>query len=560
MKVAHVGRWFAALVAACAVMFTAHAAHAQAGVTGDPLQFCIARVAAGSTPRAILAGSARFDCTTDQRQFGPGDYWARSGPLRIGVDQPARIRVASLWQEDATLYARYADGMTIALRGDGHATTTRLQLGAMVEFVVPARHVAVTRLLWRVEGAANIRGIVVAPRLATAGQSQRSNLLLAALYAAFAGLCASLLLYNAALYGALRYRFQLAYCTMVAGLLVYALSSSGALAWWWPSIANNDRLRVNYVSQALSAASVLVFARFFFEPRIVAGWVRRAIWVACAALMGTALLFVALAPWQVKLLDQLYASSFILLLLTVVAILWRGWRLRSKYLWLFVIAWVGPITLAAVRIANNFGLIAYSFLVDNSTLMAMACEALTSSLAIAYRIRLLSQERDEAREQEIAARLLADTDPLTGLMNRRSFLTQAIGRSGDQTLVLLDIDHFKRVNETIGHDGGDEVLRVVARTLRQAMPSGALVARMGGEEFACLSDAADAVPPLDILDRLRGARMPFDIGVTSSIGICTGPLLREVDWKALYRQADRALFAAKSAGRDRARDAGQLAA
>ena len=54
--------------------------------------------------------------------------------------------------------------------------------------------------------------------------------------------------------------------------------------------------------------------------------------------------------------------------------------------------------------------------------------------------------------------------------------------------------------------------------------------------------------------------MPFDLAVTAIIGTCTGPLLREVDWKTLYRSADRALFAAKAAGRDRARDAAQLAA
>ena len=68
------------------------------------------------------------------------------------------------------------------------------------------------------------------------------------------------------------------------------------------------------------------------------------------------------------------------------------------------------------------------------------------------------------------ARLLADADPLTGLLNRRAFLEQAIGRPGAQTLHLIDIDHFKAVNDTLGHDGGDEVLRVFARTLRAAVP------------------------------------------------------------------------------------------
>ena len=68
------------------------------------------------------------------------------------------------------------------------------------------------------------------------------------------------------------------------------------------------------------------------------------------------------------------------------------------------------------------GMVEPSLLVDNSTVIAMAIEALLSSTAIAYRILLLSRERDAAREQEIAARLLADTDPLTGLLNRRAFL------------------------------------------------------------------------------------------------------------------------------------------
>lgn len=560
MKVAEVRRWLAAWVTACVILLAPQPANAQAGVVGAPVAVCLKRAVAGSTPLAVLDRPAGFDCTTDQRRFGPGDFWVLSEPLHMAAPSPVRLRIASLWQQSATLYVRYADGATVRLGGDGRATSRRIQLGAIVEYDLPVRRAPVARLLWRVDGAANMRGVLVAARLATPVESARSNLVLAALYAGFAGLCVSLLLHNLALFGALRHRFQLAYCVMVGTLLVYALSSSGALAWVWPGIANNDRLRVNYATQALAGVSAMVFARFFFEPRVFAGWVGRAVSAACGAVLGAAALVVLLAPWQAKRLDQLYAGSFALLLLTVAPILWRGWRLRSNYLWLFALAWAAPISLATVRIGYNFGLVGYSFLVDNSTLMAMACEALTSSLAIAYRIRLLSRERDEAREREIAVRHLADTDPLTGLLNRRSFLTQAIGREGDQTLLLLDIDHFKHVNETIGHDGGDEVLRVVARTLRRSMPPDALVARMGGEEFACLSDAAVAVPPATLLDQLRTERMPFDVIVTSSVGTCTGPLAREVEWKLLYRQADRALFAAKAAGRDRARDATQLAA
>lgn len=553
-------RWMAGLALALAAWLSAAPADARAGMVGAPIRVCVKRVAAGDDPLALLARPIGFDCLTEQRRFGVGDYWVASVPVRLDARWPARIRVGSLWQRDATLWAGYGDGAVARLPGDGRALSRRLQLGAIVEWKLPQRGIPVTRLLWRVDGAANMRGIVVDVRSATPMESAESNAVLAGLYGAFGGLCLSLLITNLALFGALRHRFQLAYCTMVAALMVYALSSSGALAWILPGLANNDRLRVNYVSLALSAVAALAFARSFFEPRVFAGAIARCATAVTALLIASTTLFVLGAPWQVKLLDQFYAVSFVGLVLLAPPALWRAWRQRSNYLWLFGVAWLVPIALATLRIGSNFGLVHWSFWVDNSTLFAMAVEALTSSLAIAYRIRLLSRERDEARQQEMAARLLADTDPLTGLLNRRAFLSRAIGREGDQCLLILDIDHFKRVNETIGHDGGDEVLRVLARALRAATPPGALVARFGGEEFVMVC-AADAAPnPAALLDRLRAERMPFDIRVTSSLGACTGPLTRETEWKALYRHADRALFAAKAAGRDRARDAAQLPA
>ncbi|PKP91147.1 MAG: hypothetical protein CVT77_13120, partial [Alphaproteobacteria bacterium HGW-Alphaproteobacteria-16] len=154
---------------------------------------------------------------------------------------------------------------------------------------------------------------------------------------------------------------------------------------------------------------------------------------------------------------------------------------------------------------------------------------------------------------------LADTDPLTGLLNRRAFLAQAIGRKGDQTLLVLDLDHFKQVNDTIGHDGGDEVLRAVARAMRALAPPGTLVARIGGEEFAMVGNTGQTADTDALLTRLRATRMPFDLRVTASIGIATGPLMEERDWKKLYRAADRALFDAKAGGRDRAKAARQAA-
>ncbi len=545
---------------ACALLalgVTATPALADSGIVGTPIQVCIAR---GSGPAAVMA-KARYDCATTQRAFGPGDFWAMSQPLPAGTGlTPLRVRVASLWQDRLTLHALYADGAIVAMPMDARAMTRHIQLGAIIEQAPPVRAVPVGRLLWHVEGASNLRGILVGARIATPEDSNNANLVFGGLYASFAGLCIALICYNLALWVALRHTFQLAYCAMVGGLLAYAISSSGALAWFWPGIANNDRLRINYATLGFAAAAALVFARCFFERHVFAGWIDRAIKLLTVALIAASLAFACLAPWHIVLLDRVYGMVFALELAIVPALLWQAWRRRSNYLWAFAIAWAAPILLAAIRVANIFHLVPYNFWVDNSTLASMSVEALLSSMAIAYRIRLITIERDQARAQEIEARLLADVDPLTGLINRRAFLREAIGRPGDQVLMLADIDHFKQVNETLGHDGGDEVLRIVARVLRAVAPAGDLVARIGGEEFAIIVDAEDPITAATILERIRAERMPFDLAVTISIGVSTGTLASDIDWKTLYRRADRALFEAKAAGRDRVRHDLQRAA
>lgn len=530
---------------------TASPAAAQAGLAGRPIRTCVVRDTPGLSARAVFAGRAAVLCGADQRRLGPGDYWVRSAPLRWYG--PAAVRSASLWQDHVTLHALYGDGRIVSTVIDQQAASRQIQLGAILEIDLPARPAPLVRLAWQVDDAANLRGIVRDPSLATPAESVASNLLMGGLYAAFAGLCLALLCYNLALWAALRHPFQLAYCAMVLGLLAYAVTSSGWIGWLYPAMANNDRIRCNYLLLGGATVAAFLFARAFFEPRVFAGMIGRLVTVTLTITAMASIAFYALAPLDVRLLDRLYSLAFVLQMTLVVPLLWRAWVRRSNYLWVFALAWASPIIMASFRIASSLGFIDWNFWLDNSTVLTMTVEALLSSIAIAYRMRLLSNERDEAREREIAARLLADTDPLTGLLNRRAFLNSAIGRTGEQILMIADLDHFKLVNDTIGHDGGDEVLRVFSRTLRQATPPEALIARIGGEEFAIVIPAETAIDPDAILAGLRAGRMPFDVTVTASIGVCTGPLERESDWKALYACADRALFEAKVAGRDRVR-------
>ena len=552
--------WIARLLIAIGLMTGVYGgvgvAEARSGV---PLRTCLLAAQPGWTPRGLFARPGSFDCAAPDNGLASGDYWVLSAPLPAAVPFMASVRTTSVWQRQVTLHVLYADGVILHAGFTSATTAPHLRLGAVIDLPLPQHDAArPVRLLWHVEGSAGVHGVVVGPRLTGHEERSRDDMGMVALNAAFGGLVLGLLLYNLALWRALRQPFQSAYCAMLLCLLLYSVSSSG----WIEQLSgmdNNMRLRLNALSLAMVVISAMLFARSFFERQVFTGWLRRASSVVMAYLFVTTLLYATLAPWRIETLDLLMTGGYVLILALIPVTLVRAWRVGSIHVRLFAFAWGAPIALAGVRVAAALHLVRWNWWIDNSTVPAMALEACLSGLVIAARIRIISRERDEARRQEILARMLADVDPLTGLLNRRAFLSQAIGRAADQTLIVIDIDHFKLVNETIGHDGGDEVLRVVSRMLQHGHGPDVLVARLGGEEFAIVAPVGAIGSPALILERLRATRMPFDLAVTASIGSCSGPLINETDWKALYRCADRALFEAKAAGRDRVRHAPALA-
>ncbi|RMH50657.1 MAG: diguanylate cyclase [Zetaproteobacteria bacterium] len=159
-----------------------------------------------------------------------------------------------------------------------------------------------------------------------------------------------------------------------------------------------------------------------------------------------------------------------------------------------------------------------------------------------------------------AMRQQAHTDELTGLMNRRCFRQQAdqeLGRARRNgqpiSLMMIDIDHFKRVNDRYGHAVGDAVLRKVADRLRQDRRELDLLCRWGGEEFLMMLPDSDLSAARALAERLRGniERLTFDRfpePVTISIGIA--PVDPDQPLKQATQQADQALYRAKEAGRN----------
>lgn len=177
----------------------------------------------------------------------------------------------------------------------------------------------------------------------------------------------------------------------------------------------------------------------------------------------------------------------------------------------------------------------------------------------------IKQLQDHLREQNKKLEELSNTDPLTQLANRR-FLMQSLEKEFKRSvrnqeplaLIMADIDHFKRINDTCGHQQGDVVLRAVAKAIVAELREYDLASRFGGEEFALLLPGAKLAQATAAAERIRKrvANLKFEgclnqLGITISLGVASGPRkdIQEID--DLVRLSDDALYAAKREGRNR---------
>jgi diguanylate cyclase (GGDEF)-like protein len=169
----------------------------------------------------------------------------------------------------------------------------------------------------------------------------------------------------------------------------------------------------------------------------------------------------------------------------------------------------------------------------------------------------LKEALEAYEEAERTARRNANTDPATGLANRRELmrtLGDALDGKASGVLLLLDLDHFKRVNDLHGHLAGDQLLKSVADTLTRAAPSAACCARIGGDEFALLLEGTKAADAEEVARAILGRlSAPVFVGgaqvaISASIGLAM--LTRSRREEDVLRQSDVALYAAKRGGRN----------
>jgi diguanylate cyclase (GGDEF)-like protein len=365
-------------------------------------------------------------------------------------------------------------------------------------------------------------------------------------------------------------RLFILYATLFFSQALYIAYLSGQ-GFEWPWLANAQPLGsfAWNVPVGLSGAVACLFTREIadlkhFSPRIYAmfGWLATAFVVLTVANLAK---FLGFGAWVNALGNIMFVAATVFTL--VVAFL--AWRRGNRAAGWFLIAWTlleGFTMTAAVRFLFTPSVDSNPFLYYYGLPLSMVAAAVLVALGVAD--RLLAQ-----RVALTDAERRAQTDPLTGVLNRRSLIERldaaclrARARGLPIALLFIDLDHFKQINDSFGHQAGDACLRAIIDPIHAELRQSDIIGRYGGEEFVVILSSADAAAAAPIaqriLERVAGVRVDGfakPIRLTCSIGIAASDTLG-VWGEHLIAQADAAVYLAKRLGRNQVQMAARLAA
>jgi diguanylate cyclase (GGDEF)-like protein len=377
----------------------------------------------------------------------------------------------------------------------------------------------------------------------------------------FTGLLGSAFAYNMFV-AAGRTAFRHWYLAWVAVSLAYGLIWSNLAAYLFPGLAGPLAVRIDNVLISLVVALGSLFLLSVLEEGKVPRGLRGAVKILAAGCIASGLLAADERLVGAAFGDRLLNVAMLTCVATSLAVIAVAALRRSRVVWLYLLGWSPVIAVFGARMARNFGLVSQSDLVDLATFGAIGFESLVFSLVIADRFMVLKRERDDAEAsargmaiEKETMRRAAHSDFLTGLGNRASFhaaLRDLFARGESFKLFLIDVDYLKELNDRLGHDAGDALLRHIGAGLAQAAGDNSC-ARVGGDEFAILcKSGAESRRVNAALDGLQGTpwlhqawsgTLSLSVGVAGSEG-ATSPA-------DLFQQADIALYEAKKLGRGR---------
>jgi diguanylate cyclase (GGDEF)-like protein len=222
-----------------------------------------------------------------------------------------------------------------------------------------------------------------------------------------------------------------------------------------------------------------------------------------------------------------------------------------------------------LRVYDNFMLHSYADILHDPTVKLVVFLSTVSITVLVFGMLTMTTSRVEAElvAAQVQMKTLADTDGLTGLSTRRHFMEQAEGvvkaalrYAHPASLLMLDIDHFKHINDTRGHAAGDRVLQALAGLLARSVREVDVLGRLGGEEFGVLMPETGIASAAMAAERIRRgveALRPEGLVVTVSIGLAE---LCGENLETLMIRADDRLYAAKNAGRNLVSTSGEMPA
>ena len=338
-------------------------------------------------------------------------------------------------------------------------------------------------------------------------------------------------------------------CTIAATVAALSMTATGLVSWpgfllnWWTWWQGD-------------VAGIIIVTPLILSWRLrrAAPWSHRK--KLEAASLGALLLIVSLLVFG----DATELLTFALLPFMI----WAAFRFSQRVV---TTATAGVCAIAVYHTVNGVGPFGMPSLNESLlVLLAFISTVVVTSLVLSAAITDRRKATAALEDALAALREEALTDPLTGLYNRRylwEFLrrewVRAQRRGQPLSVVMLDLDHFKRINDTFGHRAGDHALVAVAGLLRNQIRSSDIVCRYGGEEFALVLPEASSDSVRQRAEDIRSAIKQLELShdgvalgrLTASLGIALFPLHADGP-DALIAAADAALYEAKSAGRDRA--------
>ncbi|WP_221556175.1 sensor domain-containing diguanylate cyclase [Qipengyuania qiaonensis] len=469
-------------------------------------------------------------------------------------------------------FARHEfDKLTVTLIGEDGATSSRAygfrdtwlgasSLRSMVE--LPEFAGQPTALVFTLDGGKWPDALAAADLVAEPSAPPTSGFvhLVAAL---ICGLLLAPVLFDFGYFRALRKPFPLWHALFCVMACVQTAAVSGLVP-LMTSISFENELYITYLSLDLMVAATMLFASSFIERASTSSRQRR-ILLAIAPLAvlngaATALYPQLFGYW----VDHLYFGAYILMLGAYFAILWRARRAGSRMA-SYLILGFAPFSLVVVVqfLAVVSAPEVYAFDETWPQNLALLFEVIATALAVADRFISIKRERDQALDEARSLEKLSEHDELTGLRNRRSLDTRfgQLVAEGFHTIAVIDIDHFKPINDLFGHPYGDGVLTCVAAALRASDDQDLVAFRIGGEEFLLMLRGKDAAERAEARRRAITVRTLADIDgldrpVTASMGLLDFSAVAddpELDFWSLYTRADQLLYDAKCAGRNRTR-------